>query len=341
MLVDDSSTFRNFLRNVLSEESDLEIVAQASNGRLALTRLDFYRPDIIILDQEMPEMDGIETLEILRKEHSKIGVIMLSSRSVIGANLTVKALHMGALDFITKPDRETDGDPVAYIKKNLMPRIREFHSATGMTRPHLPAVRISLNRNVPAGYFNICGIGVSTGGPVALRAVFQQLPRNLEGSIVVVQHMPALFTEQLAQSLNEISGMHVVEASNGVRLENGIAYIAPGGRHLSVEKDEKGLYLRVFDAEPELNCRPSVNIFFRSLARSAGDRAAGIIMTGMGNDGYLGLKEMKAAGAYLIAQNRESCLVYGMPALPISEGIVDEILDLSEIAQRIRFLLGG
>jgi len=278
-------------------------------------------------------MDGLQTLEAVRSEYPEIGVIMLCSRTVRGARNTIRCLNAGALDFIPKPDIELDGDPIEYVKKKLVARIREIAAA----RAHIrlisePAHRVQ-DSPIASDVPRVLGIGVSTGGPAALRTIFENLP-EIEGSILIAQHMPPIFTAQLAESLDNVSRMDVMEATDGMRLRSAF-YVAPGGRQMTLQSDVNGYYLAVSDDEPELNCRPSVNILFRSIARVAGKNAAALIMTGMGSDGYSGMRELRAAGAYLMAQSQESCLVYGMPAQPVTEGLVDEIIPLDLIARRV------
>jgi len=339
MLVDDSSTFRNFMREILGSESGLEVVAHASNGKLALPRLKYYKPELIILDQEMPEMNGLETLQAIQRDYPETGVIMFSSRTVEGARTTIEALQMGALDFITKPESGLDGDPGLYVKSKLVPRIRELAISRRSAQKKGAVPEFTKLPALPGAY-DICAIGISTGGPAALRTVFEKLRKPLKGSLLIVQHMPPIFTAQLAESLNAVSAMTVVEAKEGIRVLPGEAYIAPGGKHITLESDSRGLYIHVFEDEPELSCRPSVNVLFRSIARVSGNKAAGIIMTGMGNDGYLGMIEMKKSGSYLIAQSERTSLVFGMPSLPVQENLINEIADLDKIAGRIEYLLG-
>ncbi len=342
LIVDDSQVQRNLIRTALAGEPDIEVVSQANNGRLALPRVRHYQPDLILLDQEMPEMTGLEFLEEIRRDHAKTGVIMYAGNTRESARLTLRALEMGALDFIAKPEMGTGhSNPLDYIRSVLVPRIRELGTrgrkknaeSAPAGSPTLPSPRAL---SEPA---EICAIGISTGGPVALRKLFSLLPGRLNASLLIVQHMPPIFTGFLAETLNALNGLRVVEATDGMRIEKGCAYIAPGGAHMVLESG--GQVLHIIDTDPELNCKPSVNVLFRSVAREFGPRALGIVMTGMGSDGCAGLREMKRAGARTLGQNQESCLIFGMPGAAAREGLLDEELSVEELALRIQTTFGA
>ncbi len=332
LIVDDSTVQRKLLRDALGAEPDIEIVSQAVNGRLALPRVRHLRPDVILLDQEMPEMNGLETLAAIRKESPESTVIMYCAPSPDSARVTVQALQLGASDFVLKPGLApagAHGPAAASVATELASRIR------ALSRRKAPRAGSRTPRVESADRrLDLCVIGVSTGGPQALREIFARL-ENMRGVIAVVQHMPPVFTAHLAESLNEISAVTVVEATHGLRLRPGLACIAPGGAQLEIARDKDGYYAVVHDGPPELNCKPSVNVLFRSAARVAGDRTLAVIMTGMGADGYEGLQELHAAGALVIAQSEASCLVYGMPAKPVEQGLAAETLDPDEISQRM------
>ncbi len=354
MIVDDSSVYRNLLREVLNSDPEIEVIAQAVNGRLALPRIRHYKPEILLLDNEMPEMTGLETLEALGKDFPQVGVIMFSSHTVEGARVTIKALELGALDFVTKP-RPEDGDAKEYIRKNLIARLKSIISQRGRTsvrdrakaglmgdvRSGAPIVYREPPPPSLSGVYDACAIGISTGGPAALRDLLSGISASIKGSLFIVQHMPPLFTRQLAESLDAISPLKVVEGEEDMPVQPGHAYIAPGGKHMVLERENGSVRIKILDTPPENNCKPSVNVLFRSVAAVYGGRAMGVIMTGMGNDGYEGIKEMKQASSYLVAQSEQSCLVFGMPAAPVREKLVREVLDLKDIAVRIKSLLGG
>lgn len=348
MIVDDSSVYRTLLRDVLAKDDEIEVVAQAVNGRLALPRIRHYRPNVLVLDNEMPEMTGLETLEAMKNEFPDVAVIMFSSHTVQGAKVTIKALELGALDFVTKPD-PTLPDPGGFISQNLIPRIKSIihrrrkkaEIASGaIPAPVAPPPPKPARTLLATSRFEACTIGISTGGPAALRTLLPLIKGNMiRGPILIVQHMPPLFTRQLAESLSAISTLTVVEGEDGMALEKGKVYIAPGGKHMVVDASSGAPRVKITDEPPELNCKPSVNILFRSVAQYYGNKSMGIIMTGMGDDGFEGMKLMKQSGSYLMAQSEASCLVFGMPSKPTRENLVDEIHDINGIAIRIQELM--
>lgn len=373
ILVEDSTTFRELVKNVLEEHPQIEVVSQALNGKVAIPRIRHYEPDVLVLDQEMPEMSGLDLLQEIKGKYPNMGTIMLSAHTTQGARLTIRCLEQGAWDFITKPSFTSDGDPSEYIRRKLIPRVLEFYrirqrkiastattkeseippgtvlpartlptgtwDANAVSTPQKPFPKIQ--RHMPPGFCKAFGIGISTGGPVALRELFSNLKKPLRGPIFIVQHMPPVFTKQLAESLNEISKVTVLEAQDGMTPLPNNAYVAPGGKHMVVEDKGGGNYrIRITDDPPEENCKPSVNVLFRSLGETYGSKLGCAIMTGMGMDGYFGIKDIREKHSYILAQSRESCLIYGMPDKPTSEGLVDEVLDTKGIAERMEYLLG-
>lgn len=340
LVVDDSSIYRQLLRDVLSKDPNIEVVSYAVNGRLALPRVKHYRPNIIILDQEMPEMTGLEFLKVIKKDYPDIGVIMFSSHTQEGAKITISALENGALDFVTKPEFSKDNDPEDYIKSKLLPKIKELAYSKKSEAPKSQSFSYSKNLARP-GSCEVCAIGISTGGPSALRVLFSHLKKELKGSILIVQHMPPIFTRQLAESLDMVTKLKVVESADGMKITPNTAYVAQGGFHLKAARNAAGEpILKHSDEPPEVSCKPSANVLFRSVASVYAAKSCGVIMTGMGNDGYEGLKVMNASASYLIAQSEASCLVYGMPQKPTTEKLVTESLNIEEIAEKIEYLLG-
>lgn len=344
MVVDDSLIYRTILRELINEDPEMKVVTQSVNGKLAIPRIRHYKPDLIILDQQMPDMTGLQLLELIRKESSETGVVMLSAFTKKGAQVTVQALELGVLDFFTKP---TGGGPeavTAFIKNEFIPHLKKLfrRSKLGKNSREGGEVAATPKRNVRemVGSFHVAAIGISTGGPSALQQLMPGFNKNIGGAILIVQHMPPVFTKQLAESLNRTSAIKVVEGEENMPVEPGVAYIAPGGKHMVVRSGKEGGIIKILDLPAENNCKPSVNVLFRSVAEVYGRHALGVIMTGMGNDGYEGMKMMKSAGAYLLAQNEASCLVFGMPAQPIREGLVDEAMDIPSLASRINFMLG-
>lgn len=351
LIVEDSGIYRNLLRESINGERDMEVVSVASNGKLALPRIRHYKPDFILLDQEMPMMTGLEALEFIRQDAPDSKVIMFSSHTTEGAQITLQALEAGALDFVTKPD-SVGGDIEEYIQTKLIHRIRQFAHRTRVSplrraavkkkpvfttptrepvaAPEIPAPTMRIPSR--PGNFRICAVGISTGGPVALREFLALMPPKLAGAILVVQHMPPVFTAQLARSLDMICPLSVREAENGSLIEDGHVYIAPGGHHMKVSRT--GSRIIVDDTPPRNNCRPSVNVLFESLAEAGrGSETLALIMTGMGDDGLEGLRLLSKAGSRILAQSADSCVVYGMPAGPVQEGLTQKSLNIAELAQ--------
>lgn len=342
LLVDDSGVYRQFLRDALGDDPRIEIVSIASNGRLALPRVRHYHPDFVILDHEMPEMNGIETLKEIRRIDPDVKVIMFSSYTTEGAKITIEALKEGATDFVTKPHGGGE-NPVDYIRRKLLPRLIELAGIMPLERrPRVtaPAPVLPPPADALPGAFDVAAIGISTGGPVALKKLFLSLPKTLRGSLLIVQHMPPVFTKHLAESLQTESGIPTHEGEAGQPIVPGHAYIAPGGLHMGVVRKEQQVFLELLDTDPVNSCKPSADVLFESVADVFGRKGIGIIMTGMGQDGYQGLRRMREKGCYLMAQNRETCLVYGMPSRPVEEGLVQEALGVEQIAERIRYLIG-
>ncbi len=375
MLVDDSSIIRALLREVLNEDGRINAGAYASNGKLALPRIRHYKPRIVILDYEMPEMDGLETLKVIRREHPEISVIMFSSHTVAGAKVTLEALEIGASDFVPKPEFSENSDPRAYIRTHLIPRIIALAGAARISRgtsaasgagsglppastsastssstsdviagveksPGAPIARVAPATTPLPGKFNICAIGISTGGPVALKELLGLLPANLNGSLLITQHMPPLFTEQLALSLNQSSPLTVQEAQDGQPVKRGNVYIAPGSKHMLLRAAGDRLTVSLDDSPPYMHCKPSVNRMYSSLVKLMPRKTLTVIMTGMGSDGTEGIQDLHAAGSYIMAQSRESCVVFGMPAGPTESGLASESHDIKGLAEKITYYLG-
>lgn len=336
LIVDDSEVYRLFLRKILATENDIEVVSVASNGRLALPRVNHYKPEVVLLDYEMPELDGLAAIPEIKRLSPQSRIIMFSAHTTTGARLTLKALQAGADDFITKPVGIPDGQVAEAIRKKLVERIRAFSERKSAPQlpsplPVLPSPKPGVRR---AKRFRYCAIGISTGGPPALRRVLKNIPDTIQGSIFIVQHMPPLFTQQLAESLSEDSPLKVVEAADGMRPEKATVYIAPGGRQMRLEHADAPKIV-VEDGDPQELCRPSVNILFRSLSDLFPEETLAVIMTGMGEDGYQGMRQLSGRGAYLMAQAEEDCVIFGMPAKPVRDGIVHEIHTAEGLAEKI------
>lgn len=362
LIVDDSIVFRHIVEAALAGEPDVEIVGTARNGRKALEALARCRPDLMTLDLEMPELDGISTLTEIEKlnaplpPNERVGVIVLSSHSRAGAAVTMRALELGAFDFVSKPEGSSEAESIARLKNLLLPRIRAFAvtraSRSTSTRAAPIVAPLSLRAPAPArpsapaprerpGPEVIC-IGISTGGPRALAEMLPALCAITALPVVIVQHMPPNFTATFAEGLTLRCKRRVTEAQDGEVVEASRVYIAPGGRHVALARSAPGqLSLRVHDQAPENGCKPSVDVLFRSAAQVCHGDVVAVVMTGMGRDGEQGVRALKREGARIIAQDEKSSVVWGMPGAAVSTGCVDEVVALSQIAQTIRRAAGG
>lgn len=353
MLVDDSAVVRQVLTALLTKDGSIEVIASAPDPIFAMDKMNSNWPDVVVLDVEMPRMDGITFLKQIMTIRPT-PVIICSTLTEKGAATSVQALAAGAVAIVTKPKAglknflEMDaGDIVQAVKAaagaNLRP-LRNLNVASAniaSTPPTkikidevLPALNASLTSAMAVTTDKLVAIGTSTGGTQALEAVLKELSRTAPG-IVIVQHMPEKFTEAFADRLNKICEMEVLEAKNGDRVIPGRALVAPGGRHMQVKRSGAQYHVEIIDAPPVNRHRPSVDVLFRSVAKCAGKNALGIIMTGMGDDGALGMRDMHDAGAETIAQDEKTCVVYGMPKEAVKLGAVDKIVPLDIIASLI------
>jgi two-component system, chemotaxis family, protein-glutamate methylesterase/glutaminase len=353
LVVDDTVIYRKIVSDVLSEVPGIEVVGTAFNGKSAMARIATLKPDLLTLDIEMPEMNGLETLERLQTAAPDVGAIMLSSLTREGGEMTMKALELGAFDFIPKPQNGSMEENTQAVRKALVPMLKAFsrhreiktilrgkYRDKGVKSLYPPTAAARVRRSVSPGRKEkaaVIGIGISTGGPNALAKMLPKLPGNLNVPILIVQHMPPVFTQSLAKSLDAKCAITVKEAVDGESLAPNTAYIAPGGYQMKIAAggDGKNRVIRVTDDPPENSCKPAVDYLFRSIAHHYVGRSTGVIMTGMGTDGTLGLKLMKRNGAAVIAQSEETCIVYGMPKGPVEDGIVDTIAPLEHIAEEI------
>ncbi len=338
MIVDDSAIVRQVVSAAISAQPDMEVMATAVDPLFAIEKMRRQWPDVIVLDIEMPRMDGLTFLRKLMAERPT-PVVICSSLVDTGARASLEALAAGAVSLVSKPKvgvkqflQDESDNLVAAIRAAAGARLRPRLQAA-VPRPKLTLDSLPRGPNMPpAGDRNrVVAIGTSTGGTQALEAVLTALPADAPG-IVVVQHMPAGFTDMFARRLDGLCSIRVREAQHGDRVEPGLALIAPGGRHLQLARDGRGYFVSVVDGPLINRHKPSVDVLFRSVARMAGGNALGIIMTGMGDDGALGLKEMRDAGASTIAEAEETCVVFGMPKEAILRGAVENVLPLHEIA---------
>jgi two-component system chemotaxis response regulator CheB len=354
LVVDDAVVFRRLVSDELARDPALEVVGTAANGRIALARMSQVTPDLVILDVEMPELDGLATLAELRRTHPRLPVIMFSALTERGAEATLDALALGATDYFTKPT--SAGGPQAsleVIREQLIPKIKALclsrHEDKETRRPggketppaSSPCLPVSSSPCLP----QVVAIGASTGGPNALAEVFTRLPADFPVPLVIVQHMPPMFTRLLAERLTAQYALRVQEGCSGGVLQPGQAWIAPGDYHMSVVRNGTQVRLRLHQDPPENSCRPAVDVLLRSVARAFGPRALAVILTGMGQDGLRGCEAVREAGGQVLAQDEASSIVWGMPGYVARAGLADRVLPLSliadEILRRVRFAKGG
>jgi two-component system, chemotaxis family, protein-glutamate methylesterase/glutaminase len=349
LVVDDSVVVRRLVSDVLTRQDGIEVVGTAPNGRIALQKIPQLSPDLITLDVEMPEMDGIETLKAIRVAHRDLPVIMFSTLTERGAAVTIDALMHGANDYVTKPANVGSvEESMARVAADLTPRI---HALCGSSRgadaaaraPRSPIASTALDGSAtpavgpvgPPARVDLVVIGVSTGGPNALAALVPALPADLPVPVLIVQHMPAMFTRLLAERLDSASAVAVREAAGGERIGPGQCWIAPGDHHLEVTGTSDALSLRIHDGEKENSCRPAVDVLFRSAVAATGRHTLGVVMTGMGRDGQRGATDLVRAGARVVVQDEASSVVWGMPGAVVEAGSADGVLPLDRLASEI------
>lgn len=364
LVVDDTIVYRKIVSDVLSEIPGVTIVGTANNGKIALSKIRSLKPDLITLDIEMPEMNGLEVLANLSKENIDVDTIMLSTLTVEGGEMTIRALELGAFDFIPKPQSGTMAENKKAVTEILTPIVRTIlkkkETRERIRKKITPGKAVLPDRRpekkndraatedivirmrelagkTPTSKSEIIAIGISTGGPNALATMMPMLPGDINVPIVIVQHMPPIFTLSLANSLNSKCAIEVREAKNGEILQPNVALIAPGGKQMKItaHADGKHRVVKITDDPPVNSCKPSADYLFNSVASHYVGRSTGVIMTGMGSDGSNGLKMMRNNGARIIAQNEETCTVFGMPKAPIESKIVDVIAPLEKIAGEI------
>ncbi len=337
LIVDDSAIYRSLVQGCLREMPDLTCVGTANDGKDAIAKAAELRPDVILLDVEMPVMGGVEAMPKLRKILPQAGIIMVSSLTTNGANVTMEALQAGAFDFVTKPQVKAGEDGFAALREPLATVISAFREGRAQrARPTQAPKKPSQARGkVPA--IDVVAIGSSTGGPSALAELIPRLPEDLRVPVLIVQHMPARFTASLATSLDRRSKLRVREAEDGRPLRKGEVLVGPGGKHLEIAAGDAEPFVRLSDKKPPVNAfRPSVDVLFKSLAEAVPGKALCVVMTGMGADGLEGVKAVRARGGWCIAQDQASCAVYGMPRSVIEGGEADEVVALDDLAARIQ-----
>ena len=340
LVVDDSVIVRRLLSDLISKEPDMEVVGQGKNGREAVELAQALRPDVITLDIEMPLMDGLSALREIQRVYPRAKVIMFSSLTEEGAKETIEALSLGAFDFVTKPSTASLSQSIERIRTELLPKIRAAASKPSVKLPPRPAPILPKKPLFPKPLrpplYQVVGIGVSTGGPRALMEVIPRLPAHFPAPVLVVQHMPPLFTTQLARRLNQVSPLKVKEAQQGEPVFKGTVYLAPGDYHMEVKVSGKTKNIYLHQGPPENGCRPAVDPLFRSLAQVYNGGVVGVILTGMGQDGSQGARKIKEKGGVIIAQDEKTSTVYGMPRAVVEAGLADYVLPLSEIPLKLQ-----
>ncbi len=339
LIVDDSVVARRLLTDALSADPAIEVADIAATGRVALAKIPYCNPDLITLDVDMPEMSGLETLAAVRKAHPQLPVIMVSNLTEQGAVVTLDALGLGATDYVTKPsDVKNREAALQKVREELIPKIKTFcRSVIGTDPAPLPSRAFDRESAPPfeTARVDVVAIGISTGGPNALAEIIPLLPKDFPTPIVIVQHMPPIFTKFLSDRLASKSLMKVSEVVPGETLESGHVYIAPGDHHALLERDGVDVRLRTNRDIPENSCRPSVDVLFRSAAKVFGAHVLGVIMTGMGQDGFRGCERIKEAGGKVLAQDEASSVVWGMPGFVVRAGLADRVLPLAQLPNEI------
>jgi two-component system chemotaxis response regulator CheB len=340
LVVDDSAVMRKLISRLLNEDESIEVVATAIDGDFAIHKIDQLRPDVVTLDVDMPRMDGIATLGQIVSKY-RIPVLMLSSLTTRGASLTMKALEMGAVDFICKP---RNAARVGDLAGELVAKVRAAARSTPVSPleefPPVGKPKKPVMHTPPGSGGRIVAIGASSGGPNALRYLLPRIPPDFGAGIVVVQHLPESFTAIMAKWLDEICQIEVREARAGDLITPGHALIAPGNAHLRVKDGLNGGTIVLETGTAVAGHMPSVDLFFRSVAKEYGTRATALIMTGMGSDGADGIGEIRKAGGLTLAQDKDSCAIFGMPKSAIDRGNIDRVVALPELAAYLVSVVG-
>ncbi|RAW98258.1 MULTISPECIES: protein-glutamate methylesterase/protein-glutamine glutaminase [unclassified Photorhabdus] len=330
LCVDDSALMRQIMREIINSHSDMEVVACAPDPLVARDLIKKHNPQVLTLDVEMPRMDGIDFLEKLMRLRP-MPVVMISSLTAKGSEITLRALELGAVDFVTKPQLGIREGMLAYSEL-IAEKIRTAAQAKLSVPIITPVSSAPLSFKPLLSSEKLIAVGASTGGTEAIKNLLQPLPVT-SPALLITQHMPPGFTRSFAERLNKLSQITVKEAENGERILPGHAYIAPGDRHMELCRNGADYQVLISDAPAVNRHRPSVDVLFRSIAKFAGKNAVGVLLTGMGSDGAAGLLEMKQAGAYTLAQDEASCVVFGMPRAAIQMGAVDEVMDILKMSK--------
>ncbi len=353
LVVDDSVVIRRLVTLALQEDSEIEVVGSAANGAIALQRIPQMNPDVVTLDVEMPEMNGLEALRRIRKEYPHLVVIMFSTLTSRGATATMDALTLGANDYVTKAANVGALDKsIAALRQELIPKVKQFFHGPAHLEPKpaiaapppagvKPVVAQGFSGVRRTGVKKAIVIGVSTGGPTALAEIMPQFPENLSVPVAIVQHMPPMFTRLLAERLQLKSKIRVVEAEAGMPMEPGKAIVAAGDFHLVLKREGTRVVCSLNQDPPENSCRPAVDVMFRSALEAYGGSVVAAVLTGMGQDGLRGAEVLRPAGAYVIAQDEASSVVWGMPGAVVRAGLSDSVVSLQGMVPEILKRMAG
>lgn len=366
LVVDDTIVYRKAISDVIEMIPGVELAGVAHNGKIALAKIKTLKPDVLTLDIEMPQMNGIEVLSELKNNYPEVGAIMLSTLTAEGSDMTMHALELGAFDFILKPQSKSQAEGKQQIRQLLEPILKAYKRSrntsallggrgrsaslpsssrkplagrTSTTAATAMTARATVGKTIPGkrSKSEIIVIGVSTGGPNALSHMLPRIPGDIGVPILIVQHMPPVFTQSLANSLNKKCSLSVKEAASGENILPNVVYIAPGGKQMKLIAGTDGQHrrIKITDDPPENSCKPAVDYLFRSVADYYVGRTTAVIMTGMGSDGTKGLGILKSKSAYIIGQDEGSSTVYGMPKAPAELGYLDTVVPLNKIADAI------
>ncbi len=342
LVVDDSVVIRKVLTEALATDAGIEVVGGAADGNIALSKIELLKPDLITLDVEMPGMSGLETLIAIRKIHPKLPVIMFSTLTERGAATTLEALSLGASDCVTKPQSSANSDETrARIRSDLIPKVKALGLKEKIAQPPPAPVREStkplpVRRSALPERIDVVAIGTSTGGPNALAVLLPALTRDFPVPIVLVQHMPPLFTRLLAERLGKQSAIAIHEGVDGEVLQPGHVWIAPGDFHMTVRREGQKVRLAMNQDPPQNSCRPSVNVLFESVAAIYGANTLAVVLTGMGADGQRGAQLIREAGGQVIVQDEATSVVWGMPGAVATAGLAQGVFPLHEIAGELQ-----
>ncbi len=336
LVVDDAVVARRVISDILAAEDDFQVVGTAPNGNLALKKIAQLQPNVVTLDIDMPELDGIQTLTAIRSSYPEIRVIMVSNHTRRGAAITVEALFCGASDYVTKAVRTSSAEEARqYLREQLVPKVRALvpGASTGTAAARPKTAHSISPRRIPA--IEVVVIGSSTGGPNALTAILESLPEDFPVPVLIVQHLPENFTTFLAKRLDTVSALHVREAAHRTLIEPGNVWIAPGNLHLETRSTTRGIELATIDGPLVNSCKPAADVLFRSAAKCYGASVLAIVLTGMGQDGLDGCRDISAAGGQVVVQDRATSVVWGMPGQVAEAGLAESVLPVSEIGAEI------